>query len=557
MRPSARKRCSAAGRLMAYAGLITGTLFLLVVGLQYLSGAFTATLGQDAASHYVSGAMIHDYLSTGRLTDPVRYLVNYQEHYPLIGIGHWPPLYYLIEALWMFLFSGSQTSIILLSAAATTATALLLFSCSWRQYGLLVGALISLAFVSSPVVQDSSKTLMLDIPVALLCLMAMLAYSRYLANDRASSSVQFGLFASAALLVKGNAGCLALLPVVAVFVGRRFDLLRKPAFWLPVPIVTVLAGPWYYLTWFMAAAGFRYQLGFRYIYTAAIANTADLLHALGPVVFGLALIGLARICVGIGDGADRPKPTPLQICAASLAIAVFVFQLAVPSAIAARYMLTALPPLLILAVSEINHWSNRISGFFPDTGFRTAASWRTFGLFFSAISFLPLALQIPSTPHDGFREAARRVWQYRPKENPVVLIAADANGEAGTIARLAMQDVRRPSIFALRGSRLLGGGGYNNNDYEPRFGSAAAVMAQINRYKIPLVLFTKSQKRSNWTHLRQIEEAQRLYPSRWQLLYADRRHAPEILLYRISGNYVEKADKAAVGALSMPHALHH
>lgn len=41
-----------------------------------------------------------------------------------------------------------------------------------------------------------------------------------------------------------------------------------------------------------------------------------------------------------------------------------------------------------------------------------------------------------------------------------------------------------PSLFAVRGSRLLGGGGYNNRDYLPRFATPAEVALEIDRYAI-------------------------------------------------------------------------
>src|ERR1700744_640163 len=74
--------------------LIAILAFSLAVCLQYRAGAFQATCGQDACSHYISGAMIHDYLLAGKPSNPLSFLANYHEHYPLVGIGHWPPLYY-------------------------------------------------------------------------------------------------------------------------------------------------------------------------------------------------------------------------------------------------------------------------------------------------------------------------------------------------------------------------------------------------------------------------------------------------------------------------------
>ena len=228
-------------------------------------------------------------------------------------------------------------------------------------------------------------------------------------TGRFRESALFGLIAAAGLLIKGNAGCLVLLPVFALLIGRRFDLLLKPAFWVPVPIVAILAGPWYYLTWGLTAQGFRNSLGPDYVSRATFANTTFLLHSVGPVIFVLAVIALVRMCGRFGTGDGGARPSNLQVCAASLLIAVFVFLLVVPSAIAARYVLAAVPPILILATMEAGYWSDWISRRYSIAIFQTEATWRMAVFAILAISFVTFAFQIPSLPDEGFAEAAQQI----------------------------------------------------------------------------------------------------------------------------------------------------
>jgi hypothetical protein len=119
-----------------------------------------------------------------------------------------------------------------------------------------------------------------------------------------------------------------------------------------------------------------------------------------------------------------------------------------------------------------------------------------------------------------------------------------------------MNDPKRPSLFAIRGSRLLGGGGYNNGDYLPKYHNTAEVMAAIDEYHVPLVLFRSDGSMREWEHVRQTEEAIRQYPDRWQLIdrieYAGQ---PAVLLYRVGGNSDLHADLPRLAALSAPHAL--
>jgi hypothetical protein len=118
-----------------------------------------------------------------------------------------------------------------------------------------------------------------------------------------------------------------------------------------------------------------------------------------------------------------------------------------------------------------------------------------------------------------------------------------------------MLDPNPPGLFAVRGSRLLGGGGYNNSEYEPLFQTPEQVMAQIDEFAIPLVLFRSTGKAGEWAHLQQIGEAQPLYPDRWQLVYRSLNPAGNIFLFRIRGNDAKTADLAKLAALSAPRSL--
>ena len=298
-------------------GALALFIFVLVASLQHLSGGFTAPFEIDEASHYISGLMIRDYIASGHFTNPLAYLIQYHSHFPLVGIGAWPPLYYLVEATWMLMFSPSRVSILLLSAITTSLLALLLFCAARPRLGMAAALIAALGFASSPVVQEASRFMMLDVPVALFCFLAMAAYARYLDEDDWRWSVAFGVAAVAGLLTKGNAGCLALLPALVVLLGGRFDLLRKPSFWLPVPIVLVLAGPWYALEAGRSEQGFRFSAGLHYWQVASIFNGAALYHAVGALLLGLAALGILRFFFRYGERVDAMK-----LCAAALVVAV-------------------------------------------------------------------------------------------------------------------------------------------------------------------------------------------------------------------------------------------
>ena len=147
----------------------------VVILLQLHANAYSAEFGDDEASHYVSGLMIHAYLTTGLSNGPLSpflFLKNFHSHYPLVGIGHWGPVFYIAEALWMLPFGCGRISVLLLSAAVTSAIGLICYVVAAPRVGRTIAMLIALAFVASRVAQEGSAYIMLDAPITMLTLLA-------------------------------------------------------------------------------------------------------------------------------------------------------------------------------------------------------------------------------------------------------------------------------------------------------------------------------------------------------------------------------------------------
>lgn len=484
---------------------------------------------------------MHDYLSTGLQQSPISFLKRFHSSYPLVGIGHWGPLFYGAEGIWMLLFGWSRAAVLLLPAAITTSIALALYTLAAPQFGRALGAFCAVAYVASPIVQQDTAALMLDGSVALLCFGAALAYWRYLDTGRAVFSLLFGLLAAAGLLTKGNAACVALLPPFAVLLSREWRLWRRWSFWLPVPVVLLLAGPWYLLTYGQVAVGFRYHWGWDYTSIAVPANTAILLTAFGPLLLPLGLAGFVAVCrAPRGPGGDR-----FLAAMAALLAAVLTFQALAPAAIQDRYLAPALPPLLLLAAHFLRLVADRF-------GVRRGPAAAAMACVF-CITALPWVLSVAPKPRFGMIEAARTIWAHRLPDNPSVLIATDDRAEGAALAELAMNDTARPSLFAVRGSRLLGGGGYNTHEYEARFQTAQEVIDAIDDYAIPLVLVRKPLHRAVWRHVDQLDQARQAQPDRWELVYEG--DQGQVRLYRLRGNDEAKADLGRLRALSAPRSL--
>ena len=232
-------------------------------------------------------------------------------------------------------------------------------------------------------------------------------------------------------------------------------------------------------------------------------------------------------------------------CSAALFAAVVLFQAIVPSTIQNRYLAPALPPLAILAVLGVTWLRDRL-------GRRWVAPVCAAAIVATAA---PWFVGLPVKQQFHLTEASKAVWANRLPDNPSVLIAMDGEAEGAAIAELAMYDPARPSLFAVRGSRLLGGGGYNASDYVPKFDSDAAVAAGIDDYAIPFVLLRFDATGNRWAHVGQVRRAQMAQPERWRQVYSYSDGNATVVLYRILGNDARSADIGRLRALSGPKAL--
>jgi len=533
-----------AGRSGLWIGLVVfAVLVALTFWLQVRNNAFGAELGDDDASHYISGLLIRDYLLSGFQQSPIAYLTNYHAHYPLIGIGHWGPAYYLVEGLWMLAFPPTIQAAIGLSTVFTVATAgvIYLYGVRKLQLGPILAGGAAALFVLVPLVQSGSSTIMLDVPVAFLTICAAYAYAEYLETESPWASGAFGLLAAAAILTKGNGALLALTPPLAVLATGRWDLLRRWSFWLPAGIVVVLTGPWYLVTYGQVSAGFRYAWGPAYSWVATVENTRVLVRDVALPVLLLALLGVVA--------AVRQRTEPRRTAALMLIVllaSVWIFQTIVPAAIQDRYLAPLIPPLVLLAALGGDVLVSRWSG--PA---RAGASAVVIAVLLAAA--LPAALAVEPRPTLGIRRMASLVWAEKPPANPVVLISAKARFEASAIAELAQADPHRPSLFAVRGSRLLGGGGYNRTDYVPKFATTGEVAGEIEQMRVPLVLYQDDP--GGWRHVAQVEQVRETAKPSWRLLGRAGTPASPISLYALPDGLGAPADFDAWVAVARPRQL--
>src|SRR5579862_157793 len=336
--------------------LLFSFYFFCVVLLQWRGNAFGSEFGgnADEPSHFITGLMVRDYIAAGFPGPPLPYARNYYLHYPQVALGHWPPFFYVAQAAWTLLFPASRTSVMLLMAAITALVATVLCEALREEFSLLLGMGAAALLISLPIIEEFSSLLMAEMLVALLLLLAVLAYGRYVATEKWQPAVWFGVWATLALLTKGTAIQLALVPVFAVLVGRRWYLLKRFSFWVPAILVAGIAGPWY-----LWVPGAQHELvsrfgGLHFNRARLLATPTAWDGMLGVVPLVAAAVGLLLLGRQILSGSAAGK----WVAGAGLVLGAYLVRLFI-GAYEQRHLLVNIPTLLMFASACAGWWFRR------------------------------------------------------------------------------------------------------------------------------------------------------------------------------------------------------
>lgn len=505
-------------------------ILLVTLSLQWASGAHSAAFGAepDEASHYVTSVMIRDYIAGGLPGNPVTFAKDFYIHYPRVAFGLWPPLFHVFSGLWMLAFGATRTSILFLLAAFTTAWAFIFYLISRTALGTIGAAVCAVLLVLLPVTQKSTSIVMLEIPFAVMMLLAMAAYARYLERERTADALVFGLCAAMALLVKYNALALALVPPLCVILTGRHYLWRSKSFWLPAAVVLIIAGPW---CWTMRhLALYAADMGTRTptLMTALAANAKNTVVVAGPVVFVLAVFGTVLIRSNIRrrpeDGSA--KSYSLYVVAAAMILALFIFHTLIHR-LYLRYFLPAAPALMLLSRPSLEYLQ---SVFRKRTALTAATLSLVVGLHVASTFGVPLKKT------SAYVKAADAVISSGLPHKGAVFVSADAEGEGMITAEFVMRD-RRPDHYVVRASKVLATQDVMGDKYQLKYHTPEQVMMVLDSIPVAIVVMQRCPKGKCGQHENLLNEAAALYPERWRLSSViPSEPASPILVYEIIGN---------------------
>jgi uncharacterized membrane protein len=452
---------------LTYCGFLSLTLLL-----QFLSGTYTSEFAgyADEPSHYVTGLMVRDYFVSGFHTPPLEYATGYYFHYPKVAIGHWPPLFYLIEALWMLAFSYSRVSILVLMAVITTLLATVLASNVRSLFGRWAGLLIGCAFVALPDVQSQTAQVMPEILLALFGFAAAIHFGRYLDTGELRDSLWFAVYATLCILTKGNGWAIVLMPPLAILLTRKFRLILSSSFWAGALLIASICLPWHAFTvkfvkhvW-IAKPGSVAYIGPNFIDVLRLCAELP-----GLLLFLMAIVGMTVTC--LLPALRGRVPGGQWAAMTSLLLAVCVLNIIVPLTAEKRKLLMAVPPMLLLIAAGFRVLLDRVGPFGRSVQRLCVGA----AIFFFLIQTFTIPKKLPL----GFIDAAGLALATQSAQPPIYLVSGTATGEGAFIAEVAMHDrTRRARV--VRATKGLAHSEWDGSNYRPLFKTTDEIRRYLN-----------------------------------------------------------------------------
>jgi len=470
-------------------------------------GAWTSDLGgdPDEAAHAVTSLMVRDYLAEGWGQPPMAFANQYYADFPKVALGHYPPGFYILAALWL-LPCVSVKSLLILQSLLAAGLAALTYRVASKLMSMPAAFMAGLLISLLPVSLKQNQLVMSDTLMVLLSVLSALSWKDYLNHPSLRRAAGFGLLATAAILTKGSAMALCVIPPLTTVLCGRWSLLKTVSWWFSAVPVALLAGPWMLYSSKITAEG-MIHVPLREFLPAALAFYAhELPRTIGILLTMLAIAGTALL---LKTSRTHSRDSALSAALCSMLAGTLLIIVLIPAGLESRYLLPALPALLVGAMLA------------ADQACRRSRSYHTIGLAAIVAAGVGENAKLPSKEVHGFGSAVSKSLPDYTNNTPARwLVASDPRGEGAVIAAASFSCPQRaPSLLRVyRGSKELASSDWLGRGYQSASQSPAQLLEKLDKLQISRVFVDLSvPAEQQQLHERQLLTAMQLAEGRWHL----------------------------------------
>jgi hypothetical protein len=497
-------------------------LLLIAVALQVRSGILTlpGDLAQsDPPAHFTTGVMLHDFLEHP-FVPPMPFAECFYIQYPKVAFGHWPPVFYVIEALWFFVFGVSILAAKWLCEGLAAVCALVLYRLCSRCWGAWYAGAFTAVFLAFPLVQGEAWRVMADMLLTLLVLLAMASFSDYVNGGKRKDAFWFAAWSVLAVLTKGTAWLLLIPFTAGPLLTLHRHVYSRLSYWLSIAGILALSLPFY--LW-MSSLHVGYPTGF----AGQIVHLKTMLSNMTPVqrTIGVCLLMAATATIYWFRPRKPAQATSvLPVLFALWIVSQVVFIVLVPLTPEwDRYLMPALAAAAFLLAGSAAGLERRLAKIgFKHGKLLTAllcgvaiAPWLHVKLLYATTAYSQACSSIPLT-----------------RTPLVILVDSDAWGEGAVVAARLEQDRLRRS-YVLRATRLLSDSDWSGREYSLKYEDTAAIRRVLDNNLVDYAVIDESVLAPS---ARLLEAALQDPAEKWELTkripVAMGRRSGELLVYR-------------------------
>ncbi|MBL8230824.1 MAG: glycosyltransferase family 39 protein [Bryobacterales bacterium] len=470
--------------------VVLAGLFVITLALLWYSKAFEVELGgyTDESAQVVTSLLIRDYVAQGFPEAPMRYAERYYVHYPRIAFGMWPPLYHTVLAGWLMV-SSDRVWLFLFQATCGSLLAFLLYRMARSELGEGLAIAAAVALCGSWFIRSSVWMMMPDIFLGVVVCLASLSLARFFREGRGADMLLFGLWAGLSLSTKGNAIALAPVPILAMVLLRRWDILRRPVVYGAAGIAGAMGLPWQILMARLQSGTIPYD---ELTVKVMLGNLIE--YPLGFWVFHGFLLSLAVLAglVRAVRAAMRNRLSPGMAVQISLLFGFLLTHAIVTFRPEPRYYSQVMPALMLVAFSAASYFSR---------------DWAR-AAFAGAVLVSAVLGGGANNRKDSFgMKEVSEFLRGRPQlEDSAILVSSRSLGEATLIGEMAISDKRRPSYWVLRASKTLSTATWYNKDYRLVYRTPEALRDFLRTTPIRYVVVDDTPQNEELPHHRLLKD---------------------------------------------------
>lgn len=211
------------------ADIVWPLVLAAIVLLLFVTGAPTndAFSWPDAPRHALNGAFLLDFVRDHPLRDPTGYAYNYYAQYPALTILFYPPLFYVLLAIFYALFGVSQTAAIAAECVCYIALAIGSYRLARFWLGSLPAFGAALILTAAPEIAYWGRQVMLEIPSFAFLIWSAVFFMRYQRENRTLWLYLAAVLAVLAAYTKLTAIFILLVYFIVLLHGQGTKLFRN------------------------------------------------------------------------------------------------------------------------------------------------------------------------------------------------------------------------------------------------------------------------------------------------------------------------------------------